>query len=170
MEIQNEIVQLELPATGNFKESINFPLVNVGNNTFLLQTLDNTKDLYVHLTRWISCITYMTEKQYKEIVDICKGIRPPLFSEGISSIDNELLSSNIHGISESQSEIDFLGADIRNFDIPSNNYPQNIQQNQIQQRVTKFLFTGCRGGVVKQWNAENDQLIKDWGKVVDGPI
>ena len=213
-------MQFNLPAIYNLTESISFRIIRVKDNDSSLQSLNEIKDLYAHLKRWISYTTNKTENDYEEILEICKAIRPLVYIgeskssssqsqaeiNEMSKLNDTFLGKHLIDMPESQSEIDSYEANSRssdisvnsgNFDtptnltgsntpanltdsnnvadlrssgIPANNFSQIAQQNQIQHKVSKFIFAKDILGLYKQYNATNYRLVKDWKYKVNGCI
>ena len=94
---------------GNDEDNVLVPLVNLGNDRFVIKTKDDHLDLAKTLGEWLTYHILLGEKEYKQYVEGRLGIRHPVLNESVdldrlcsmSSIKNSLFRYN------EASEMDF---------------------------------------------------------------
>ena len=141
------------------------PLVDLGNDRFVIKTKDDHLNLAKTLGEWLTYHSWLSEKEYKQYVEGRLGITYSLLNESvdfdhlhsISSIKNDIFQNN------EASEMDFKDQQI--FDQDRKEFMIKINKNLLE--PSKFLYLGSKDGCLLKWDIEGERLTNDFGKMFD---
>lgn len=150
MDLQRETL-LEI-LDNDHERNLSIPLIEVGENRFVIKNKDCYLTLFEILKNWCVANALMNEKMYKDMLE--------------SRIKAKLLENS--KISGDNTDLNFLTEILSNHTNPTQNKPFDIETNLDK---PNYLFISGRSNTenqcwcLNQWDIQNKTIVKDYGPI-----